>query len=207
MKKIVAIATIAAFALSSASASAFFWGKSSSSDINVSTSNSASVSNTVSSSANTGNNSAYGGDASNNVSGKNGLNGMNEANGGQGGVIATGDAAALSSIANQVNTNKTVVDKDCGCKGDVDVKTTSSASVANSVNTISNTGNNVVVGGDASNSVEGGSYSWYKKHSKSSSKNGGNTANGGMGGTIVTGAALAGTEVVNVVNTNVTRVK
>jgi hypothetical protein len=203
MKKVIAIATIATFALMSSTASAFFWSGSSS-DVNISNTNTATVVNTVGTSANTGYNTSNGDSATNNVSGK-GSNGGNTVGGGFGGIVVTGNAGALSSVLNDVNSSKTVVNKDCGCKGDVNISGLNVATVANTLLTEANTGNNTTNGAEASNTVVG-SHGWSWGH-HSSNWNGGNLVVGGNGGTVGTGEAVSAGAVVNLVNSNVTRVR
>ena len=99
MKKVIAISSAIAFVLSVTPAFACGengCGHHRSNNITVSNENYASVSNTVSTSANTGDNNANGG----NASGK-------HSTGGNGGEIWTGDAGALSSVVNIVNSNIT----------------------------------------------------------------------------------------------------
>ena len=195
MKKVIALVSIAAFALSASTASAFFWMPQQSNDIEVTNSNSANVSNSVSTVANTGGNGTYGGSAKNYAS-----KGTNVAVGGDAGSV-TGDALAASSVENYVNSNKTVVDV-CGCEGNGDVtvsNTNKYTHVTNGVSTEANTGANETAGGNAKNKVSGG-FSWW--HGSSST----NTAVGGSAYS-ETGGAAAGSSVVNVVNRNVTRIR
>lgn len=195
MKRVIALVSIAAFAVSASTASAFWWMPQSSSDIEVNNSNSANVTNSVSTVANTGGNGTYGGSAMNYAS-----KGTNTAFGGDAGSL-TGDAVAASSVENYVNSNKTVVDV-CGCegKGDVTVNNTNKYThVTNGVSTLANTGENTTAGGNAKNKVSGGYSFWYGGSSS-------NTAVGGAGYS-ETGSAAAGSAVVNVVNKNITRIK
>lgn len=201
MKKLIATVALAAFALSASSASAFYFPYfQQSSDIEVKNASSASVTNVVTTSANTGANSSFGGSAKNKVFGK-GTNGSNEATGGDSDV-ATGDAWAASMVGNDVNTTKTKVSADCGCKGDITVKNKNSASVTNLVDTYANTGSNVSAGGDAKNKVSGTQYSWWWGNN---GNNGSNEATGGDSD-VVTGDAGAEATVVNTVNHTVTRI-
>jgi len=98
-------------------------------------------------------------------------------------------------VENYVNKNTTKVNADCGCKGDVEVKNFNRAKVKNYVTTAAETGSNGAYGGNVSNKVKG-------------DDNENNDADGSGGAASVrTGAADAGTSVVNVVNKNLTRVK
>lgn len=195
MKKIIALTTIAVFALSASTASAYFPWIQQSNDVDVTNSNSAYVSNSVSTTANTGGNLIVGGDAKNYAS-----KGTNTAVGGDAGSL-TGDATAASYVENHVNSNKTVVDL-CGCKGKGDVtvsNTNKYTKVVNNVETVANTGGNQTAGGDAKNKVSGG-FSWW---------HGGSSTNTAVGGSAYseTGSAVAGSSVVNIVNKNITRMK
>ena len=182
MKKIIAMATIAAFVLSASTASAFHW---SSSDINVNVSNDDTrVTNNVNTSASTGGNDANGGSA----------NGKN-ATGGLGGMILTGHAWATSVVDNDVNSTVVRVETDCGCKGDIDVDVDNDdTTVTNNVNTSASTGYNDANGGSAT-----GSGGWWW--------GGGSSTTGGEGGYINTGNADALASVVNVVNSTLVRVR
>lgn len=193
MKKVIALVSIAAFAISASTASARWIPQSN--DVDVNNSNSANVTNSVSTTANTGGNETVGGSAKNYAS-----KGTNVAVGGEAASL-TGDAVAASSVENYVNSNKTVVDV-CGCegKGDITVNNKNKyTNVTNGVSTVANTGENATVGGYAKNKVSGG-FSWW--HHGSSS----NTAVGGAAYS-ETGSAAAGSSVVNVVNKNITRIK
>ncbi len=192
MKKVIAISSILAFVLSASSASAFWGGHSRSSDITITTSNSATVSNTVYTSASTGGNSANGGSATN--------SGKGSATGGNGGVIGTGEAVAGTSVENYVNSNETDVTKNCNCKGDLSISTTNNSTyVTNSVETKAKTGYNSANGGSATNS--GTTHGGWHRHGS-----GGGSANAGHGGFISTGNAASATAIINVLNSNVTRV-
>src|SRR3989344_4836055 len=190
MKKIIAIATIAAFVLSASTASAWHW---SSSDITVNNNNGAYVKNNVTTVADTGSNVAIGGSVSNKVEGDDNIN--NDANGGGGNAaVTTGAASAGSMVENYVNKNTTKVNADCGCKGDVEVNNYNRAKVKNNVLTSADSGYNQAFGGDVKNKVKG-------------DDNENNDADGSGGAASVkTGSADAGTSVVNVVNKNLTRV-
>src|SRR3989338_2927516 len=87
---------------------------------------------------------------------------------------------------------------------DITVSNSSSASVTNNVNTSANTGYNTANGGSASNTVSGSGHHW---HHGGGSSNCDNDATGGEGGYIDTGNAEAGSSVITVANTNITRVR
>jgi len=98
-----------------------------------------------------------------------------------GGDIDTGDAWATSYVGNTVNSNETKIKASCrrGCTGDVKVENDNGAMVRNEVDITAQTGGNEII------TVKGGSNS----------------------GDIDTGIADAYSEVINVVNTNITRVR
>ena len=199
-----------------------------SNDITVNNNNSAYVSNTVSVNSNTGGNSVVGGNTGGagnggDARGSHATAGNGGTSGGSNndGLIQTGDAAALSSITNKINTNRTSITTDCGCQGrtggDVNVNNTSKAKVGNTVAVNANTGYNGVAGGTsgvAGNGGEASAHSWSLwKHqmaghgASATAGNGGNTGSSNNLGTIVTGDALSDSVVVNVVNRNITRVQ
>ena len=213
MKKVIAIGAIAAFVLSASTASAFFQFPSqqgSDLDININVDSDAYVKNVVDTTASTGGNSSTGGSARNRVTG--GSVDNTTANGGDTGDIDTGDAVATSYVDNYVNDNEISVKSDCGCRGDadIDVDVDSDATVKNYVDTKAKTGYNTSLGGSASNKVRAKSsshhglfFSWGSSNNSVSDT----TANGGDAGEINTGDADAWTEIVNVVNSNVVRVR
>lgn len=198
-------------------------------DINVTSTNSASVLNAVVVGANTGYNVVAGGETGNGGNGGDATG--KKANGGHGGttgssnneaLIATGNAAAIGTVNNSVNSNRTKVTKDCGCEnrkskgGDVTVTSQNEAEVGNILGVETNTGENAVLGGTTGNAGNGGaasasSHSWSKwnNHQNKGGANGGHGGN--TGGTnnvavVLTGESVADGLVVNVVNRNVTRV-
>ena len=230
MTKTIGVATALALVFGSASA-AFacegFWcggygGNNGSSQTfttvtNVSVSNSATVNNNVKVEAETGENDANGGNAS----------GQN-ANGGTGGTIDTGNATALSLIANDVNSTlvEVVAPENCGCdeggdlngegygrhgkkKGgdkkevytELNVSLGNSAYVNNNVEVEAETGENDANGGNAEASQEDNYKGWWGKHKKGKSE-----ANGGHGGLITTGDAEASSGIVNLINSVILRI-
>ncbi len=211
-------------------------------DTEIKTSNSAEVSNEVIVIANTGANNARGGDAGrgadggsgsgsvmagiSGISSNDGGNGGNGGRGGDGGTITTGAATAYGTIANDVNSNRIVVDG-CGCDeepvirhhhprpdngdGDLEIKTRNRASVESEMMVLANTGANDVDGGDGSRGGEGGNgygawFTWFSMYSSNDGGNGGAGQAGGEGGTVRTGPAYSDGLVTNVVNRNVVRV-
>src|SRR3989344_5165811 len=219
MKKITAVFAIVALLSFASPALAHGGHYGSSDDITVTNHNSASVRNTVNVSASTGGNDANGGtgsaagnggDVNHSDDNNTGGNGGNGGNGGEGGVIYTGNAYAGSLINNDVNYNETNVD--CDCEGDVDdvtVTNHNSASVNNNVDVRARTGHNEANGGDAGCDCVGGGDGGDVNHSEDhkAGGNGGNAGHGGWGGYINTGKAEAGSGIVNLVNTNITRIR
>lgn len=220
MKKV--IAGIAAIALFAAAAPAFASGGHhwSSSDIDVDVTNKDTiVSNGVVTSANTGGNIADGGSASTlvkksgNVKGSdNDYNstsaGGNSSSGGNGGEVNTGEATAKSSVSNNVNSTKVKITTPCGCEGDVDVDVKNKrTSVENLVVTDANTGVNDANGGSADTTVKKSGNVKGSDNDHNSTSAGGNSSDGGDGGSVTTGTAWAKSKVSNTVNSTVIRVK
>lgn len=206
-------------------------------DTTVTSSNEAEVTNTLNVSARTGDNVArgarggHGGDAGD-ARGRNatGGNGGNGGLGGNGGEISTGDAGAIGTIDNNINTNNVQVEG-CGCDNDVplfrgffggsdDTTVTSRnrASVRNNLSVTADTGNNNVSGGEGSGGGEGGDatarswshwWNWFYGMGEGQAADGGNGGSGGRGGdggTIETGESAADGMIVNVINRNIIRV-
>jgi hypothetical protein len=166
-------------------------------DIQVTNVNFANVTNNVTVGAFTGDNVTVGGDG-----GNGGFACKGSANGGAGGSnsgdIITGAAYAEAKVVNKVNTNITKVGVNCvNCQDtdDVIVKNMNMANVGNGVGVGADTSDNYAVGGNGGK----GGFTF------------GGSANGGAGGSnsgdITTGGAYAGAKVINVVNTNITRVR
>ncbi|MCK5060097.1 MAG: hypothetical protein KAR00_03095 [Candidatus Pacebacteria bacterium] len=199
MKKALALFAVLALVVAAvpAEASWWWWG---SNDITVNNNSSATVSNTVTTVADTGANDANGGDARSRAYGR---GADSYARGGNGGDIDTGNADATAYVGNYVNSNDTRVVTDCGCTGDVTVNNNSSAGVYNTVDTLALTGGNIADGGDANSKAKSSSYGYYHYHGGSSADS---DAFGGSGGFVETGNADSYSDVVNVVNQNVTRV-
>jgi len=218
MKKVIAIASIVAFALTS---TAVFAG-----DITVTNNNGAAVVNGVSSSANTGSNFAGGADGGNggdagDIDGgkvKNSNTGNGGAGGdagaGSGGTVMTGDADSEAGVLNVVNSNATSVEDDCGCRGkrnrgnDITVTNNNRAFVANGVGSDANSGQNAAGGADGGDGGNGGDIdAGSNKVKKSNTGNGGAGGEAGEGGWVDSGKASSKSGIVNVVNTNLTRVR
>ncbi|MFH0804414.1 MAG: hypothetical protein V1896_02335 [Candidatus Zambryskibacteria bacterium] len=189
MKKLIALVAVAAFVLTATPALAWYGGGS---EIEVENDNHAVVINDTTAVANTGGNTAYG---SGGVGG-NAMFGSN-ANGGSGsnsGDIDTGTAVAKAKTVNVVNSNVTSVKVPCRCKGDIEVENDNGAFLKNDTVASADTGYNIA-GGDGGNA---GTAKF------------GSNANGGSGsnsGDIDTGTAVAKAKTVNVVNTNLTRIR
>ena len=90
---------------------------------------------------------------------------------------------------------------------DIDVDVDNDATVKNYVDTNAKTGHNDSVGGNASNKVKSNSSHSYHHWFGGSNSVDNTEANGGDAGEITTGDADAYSDVVNVVNTNVVRVR
>lgn len=212
MKKVIAIAAVASLVLGASSASASVWPfpsqQGSDLDIRIDVDSDAYVKNVVNTTASTGGNSSSGGSARNRVKG--GSVDDTTATGGNTDGIDTGDAVATSYVDNYVNDNEISVKSDCGCRGDadIDVDVNSDATVKNYVDTKAKTGHNSSFGGNASNKVKAKSSSHGLLPWVSTNNNVDDTsATGGDAGEIKTGDADAWTEIVNVVNSNVVRVR
>ena len=201
--------------------------------------------------ANTGNNFAdgsyagaggNGGDIDNNggeqdVEGATTGNGGSGGNAGLGGAVQTGDALAVSSIANTVNSNVVRVD-DCECDGTlgrVRVRTHDFAFVGNRAMTAANSGDNDALGsyggdagagGDIENGNDRGHGGGHHNDDVKENGDGGNGdsdadqevddsttgvgGNGGAsdaGGSVLTGTATTRASIVNLVNSNTIRIR
>jgi hypothetical protein len=244
----VAFATVAlvlAFVLLMAfpgSVGAFWWGwGDDDGNTTVNNNNSANVQNNVDVSANSGaNHASTGGTGNGGDSGD--LENENEAgsdhndvvgsgsgdagNGGDtnGSTILTGNAEAGALVYNDVNSNRTSVDR-CGCEdldgddddddndGDVEVRNRNDATVLNTLNVRANTGWNSATTYGAGNGGDSGEVEndneWFSDHNDVVDSGTGDGGDGGNenGSFIDTGNASAGSAVVNIVNRNVTRVR
>mgnify|MGYP001571674968 CR=1 FL=1 len=223
MKKIIAMFAIVAVLGFTSPASANTWWWSNNSDITVTNTNDAYVKNDVDVSASTGGNDANGGtgsaagnggDVNNSDDYNTAGNGGNGGDGGDGGVIFTGDAVALSAIHNDVNYNKTKVTVGCDCEDDSNVDdilvtNNNDARVKNYVDVKAKTGYNDANGGDTGCGCEGGGDGGDVNYSEdhNTAGDGGNAGDGGWGGYIDTGNAVSGSNIVNLVNHNITRIR
>ncbi len=205
--------------------------------VRVTNLNGAAVFNETNAGANTGGNLAggsnagdggNGGDIENEGDGNQRVRGSGTGNGGRGGdssdggYVQTGDADAEANTVNVVNSNVTEVDS-CGCEGDrgetrVRVFNGNLALVGNSTNAGANSGLNAAAGsnsgeggnggdieneGDGDEEEEGGN----QRVRNSTTGNGGAGGGSGIGGTVLTGGASARSNTINVVNSNLTRVR
>jgi hypothetical protein len=206
MKKLIALATAATMLLGVTPAFA-------AGDVVVSNTNSATVSNVVSSSAVTGNNTADGARAANRTSGGD-IDHSGAANkagnvgstvlGGNGGMISTGSATAVSEITNRLNTNRAQVELTPWATNDVHVGNTNGLSVGSMIEAAADTGSNTGNGARAHGTTSGGNVD----HSgdANTSGNGGSDVEGGNGGHVTTGNSSARSSVLNVLNRNITRI-
>ncbi|MEK7510094.1 MAG: hypothetical protein AAB567_00850 [Patescibacteria group bacterium] len=184
----------------------------------VSNSNSAYVLNEVVVVADTGLNSADGGEGGSGGEGGTilfsddenvGGNGGSGGDGGMGGLVHTGNATAVASVTNLVNTNDTLVD-DCACDDDDDdedfilVANGNGALVGNGVGVAALSSGNSSSGGSGGSGGDAGDV--IASGDENHSGNGGSGGNGSIGGVVHTGNALAGASITNVVNTNITRI-
>ena len=199
-------------------------------------SNSAVVGNHVSSSADTGDNYAGGSEGGNGgdagdiendggvgvISGADTGNGGNGGAGGIGGAVGTGDATAGAEVINVVNSNATEIDN-CGCEPTEEevveeqgshftlVKNRNRAIVFNGVEAKADTGDNAAKGSEGGNAGDAGDIENENAQSgtviNGTTGNGGNGGAGSDGGFVQTGAAVSGARAVNIVNTNLTRIR
>ena len=225
MKKIIAITAVSVVALFAGANSALaYWPGWGGNDVVVTNHNNATVVNNVSADADTGKNDANGGDAtcagsggsvSGAGTGNTGGDGGNGGDAGHGGTIYTGYAYADAYVSNTVNSNETKVSRACDdCeRGEVTVRNRNNATVRNTVDAEADTGKNDADGGDAAGagsggSVSGGYYYWYySAGSDNEAGDGGDGGDGGNGGEIYTGPSDSYSSAINVVNTNITRVR
>jgi hypothetical protein len=215
--------------------------------VNISLHSGAMVMNETETVANTGNNLAdgsyagaggNGGDIDNNggeqdVEGSATGNGGTGGDAGLGGAVQTGDALAVSSIANTVNSNVVRVDScDCdGTLGRVRVRTHDFAFVGNRAGTAANTGDNSALGSYAGDAGAGGDIENGNRRGHGGvqdtrdNENGGDDddadqevddsttgagGNGGAsdaGGSVLTGTATTRASIVNLVNSNRIRIR
>lgn len=175
-----------------------------------------------------GGNGAWGGNAGNSNQGNNaeesstghGGRGGNGGDAGSGGNITTGNAFVTIGVQNTANTNDTMVTRRGGediddDNGVVRVMSSNNAGITNTIGARARSGFNVAGAGDAGNGGPGGNGGNMEQTGEDdvdsshtgSGGTGGTGGNGGAGGSISTGVADSLTEVVNVLNTNITRVR
>ncbi|OGG48500.1 hypothetical protein A2678_03305 [Candidatus Kaiserbacteria bacterium RIFCSPHIGHO2_01_FULL_53_31] len=194
-------------------------------DVSVTNNNSAVVINHTDASASTGGNYAggseggNGGDTGEAEVEDGGGNAATSGNGGtggdgsDGGYIDTGDATATAGSLNVVNSNLTrVTGDDCGCEGDrggdTSVRNHNRGLVVNHTDASADTGDNKAKGSEGGNGGDTGEAEVEDGGGNSAdSGNGGAGGDGGIGGTVLTGSAVATSRSVNVVNTNITRIR
>jgi hypothetical protein len=198
--------------------------------------NTAVVWNKVTNVVNTGNNQANGGDGGNAGDGGSVIksdednmagNAGDAGHGGVGGEIYTGDVVIGTVIENYANKNVTEVgccpvedvdecdETDGECIGNTTeinlsldylrVRNRNLAILGNDVFNAINTGGNVADGGDGGNSGDGGDV--IDSDEDNIACNGGDGGNGALGGLIRTGRSTVNTEIVNMLNENVTRIR
>jgi hypothetical protein len=206
------------------------------SHVNISLHSGAMVLNETQTAANTGGNLAGGSYAGNggegggieneggeqDVEGSNTGSGGTGGNGGLGGAVQTGDASAVSTIANTVNSNVVRVDG-CGCDGTtlsrVRIRTHDLAFVGNRAMTAANTGENEAEGSYAGEGGDGGGIENEggdgedededvdQEVDDSTTGTGGNGGASDAGGSVLTGTATTRASIVNLVNSNRIRVQ
>jgi hypothetical protein len=203
--------------------------------VNVDNRNTADIRNTVNSTANTGHNWAGGSQAGSggssgdiNTGSKGEVENSGTGHGGHGGssydggFVQTGNAATETLVLNEANENYTLIKDDCKCVPDVldrrhktvrwddwtNVDNRNTADIRNTVNSTANTGHNSAGGSQAGSGGSSGDINaGYKGEvEKSGTGHGGHGGRSGVGGEVRTGTALTSTEVVTIVNRNVTRV-
>ncbi len=185
-------------------------------DVNITNVNTAIVENSATTIANTGGNTAMGGNGGmagnggavlSSDDGNMGGNGGNGGKGGNGGTVITGDAFAGTKFVNQVNTNDTEVNR-CACNGEEDgddnVVNVNVGLLGNAAATIADSGSNMTDGGMGGDAGNGGNVE--DSDDDNVGGNGGAGNAGGNGGSTTTGMANAWTEIINIVNTNLTRI-
>ncbi|MBI2474740.1 MAG: hypothetical protein HYV68_03490 [Candidatus Taylorbacteria bacterium] len=170
------------------------------SSIVISNSNYAEVANVVEISASTGGNTSMGGSAATVVSatGDENSNGDNSSSGGTGGEITTGDAEVIVDIANLLGSNDTTaISPSEADASEVVVANANEAALANVVAAAVETGFNDTTAGSAATVLAADGEDSY---------NGGNSASGGMGGSITTGMTSLSVSIANLLGSNITRV-
>ena len=135
--------------------------------------------------------------------------------GGLGGAVQTGDALAVASVTNTVNSNVVRV-CDCECDGEIGrvrVRTHDFAALMNRTGTGANTGDNDALGSYGNDGGNGGSIAnangngdddddGSQEVDDATTGNGGAGGGADAGGSVLTGRAEARTALVNLVNSN-----
>jgi len=135
--------------------------------------------------------------------------------GGLGGAVQTGDALAVASVTNTVNSNVVRVG-DCECDGEIGrvrVRTHDFAALMNRTGTGANTGDNDALGSYGNDGGNGGSIAnangngdddddGSQEVDDATTGNGGAGGGADAGGSVLTGRAEARTALVNLVNSN-----
>ena len=138
--------------------------------------------------------------------------GGNGGAGGLGGAVQTGDALAVASVTNTVNSNVVRVG-DCECDGEIGrvrVRTHDFAALMNRTGTAANTGDNDALGSYGNDGGNGGSIAngggeedeGEQEVDDATTGNGGVGGSADAGGSVLTGRAEARTALVNLVNSN-----
>lgn len=208
-----------------------------SSYIKIEISNNGTITNTTSAKASTGGNWAGGSEGGNGGSGgdveagkgDNNNGGATAGDGGNGGdasaggLVETGDANADAGSVNELNTNdvsvktgyhsdmnssklKIELDNGCGC---------GSSSINNTTRAKARTGGNNAEGSEGGKGGRGGDVEanggWFSSsdynNGGATAGEGGNGGEGGLGGEVVTGEATSNSGAINVLNTNLVRVR
>ena len=196
----------------------------------IKNSNEAIIGNHVSSRADTGDNYAGGSEGGNGgdagdiendggvgvISGATTGNGGRGGDGGMGGTVLSGNATAGAEAVNVVNTNLTRVGRDddeeatC-CGGSVLSRNRNRAIVFNGVEAKADTGDNAAKGSEGGNGGDSGDIE--NEDGPSGTITDATTGNGGQGGTgdaggyVETGTAVSGARSLNIINTNLLRVR
>ena len=138
--------------------------------------------------------------------------GGNGGAGGLGGAVQTGDALAVASVTNTVNSNVVRVG-DCECDGEIGrvrVRTHDFAALMNRTGTAANTGDNDALGSYGNDGGNGGSIAngggeedeGEQEVDDATTGNGGVGGSADAGGSVLTGRAEARTALVNLINSN-----
>ncbi len=185
--------------------------------------NSAFVMNRVSANSNTGGNYAGGSYAGNGgdggaISGEevdesSTGNGGNGGDSGIGGTVITGNAYSNVNAYNEVNSNRTLINR-CACEsdnccdsGDSLVVNRNRAIVMNKIGADSNTGHNEADGSYAGDAGDGGNIGGHDSEvDESSTGNGGHGGNSSDGGLVQSGESRSNVTFVNIVNRTLTRI-